>query len=95
MRPMSAGVAGGLAAGLAMDFAMVLGRRAGLLHKTLAEESEDWLDRTASTRRRIGEGGTEAVEQVNHFAASAAFGLGYGALRSRLPRLPGVLLGAS
>ncbi len=75
MRATSAGVIGGLAAGVAMSVAMVLGRRAGLLHETLAEHSEDWLDRTMGTRRRIGEGGTAAVEEANHMAAAAAFGL--------------------
>lgn len=94
MRATSAGVIGGLTAGVAMSLAMIFGRRAGVLDKTLAEHSEDWLDRTMGTRRRIGEGGTAAVEEANHMAAAATFGFGYGALRGCLPRVPGVLLGA-
>jgi hypothetical protein len=93
MRPLNAGVAGGLAGGVAMSLAMTLGRKTGFLHKTLAEDSEDWLDRVAGTRRRIGQGGTAALEQANHMAAAAGFGLGYGALRPNLPGVPTVVLG--
>lgn len=96
-RPMNrieAGMIGGLVAGLATSLAMVMGRRAGLLQKTLAEDAEDWLDSTASTRRHLGETGTHLVEQVNHMAASAAFGAGYGVLRERFPEPDPWLLGA-
>lgn len=48
----------------------------------------------AGSRRRMGSGGTTAVEQANHLAASAAFGLGYTLLRERLPRIPSPVLGA-
>jgi hypothetical protein len=78
-----------------MTLAMSAARRAGLLHKTLAEEAEDWLDRTAATRRRLGRGGTTALEQTFHLAAAAGFGLGYGLLRSRFPRTPGLVLGGA
>ena len=40
----------GIAAGVLISGVMVLGRRTGLLHKTLAEEAEDWLDRAVSLR---------------------------------------------
>jgi len=78
-----------------MTLAMSAGRRAGLLHKTLAEDAEDWLDRTAATRRHLGRGGTTALEQMFHLAAAAGFGLGYGLLRSRFPRTPGLVLGSA
>ncbi len=89
-----AGMFGGLLAGVTVSVAMALGRRTGLLHKTLAEDAEDWLDRVAGTRRRIGAGGTTALEEGNHLAASAAFGFGYTLLRARLPRTPSPVLGA-
>jgi hypothetical protein len=85
MRRATAGTIGGLAAGVAVSLPMDLGRRAGVLHKALAEDAEDWLDRAANTRARIGEGGTRAMEQANHMAAAAAFGIGYVWLRERLP----------
>jgi len=94
MRRATAGIIGGLAAGVAVSLAMDLGRRAGVLHKVLAEDAEDWLDRAANTRARIGEGGTRAMEQANHMAAAAAFGIGYAWLRERLPALPAWGLGA-
>ena len=85
---------GGLAAGLVMSLAMVVGRRAGLLHKTLAEDAEDWLDRVVDARRLLGQGGTTALEQANHMAASVAFGVGYSLLSERLSGLPAPMLGA-
>jgi hypothetical protein len=84
----------GLAAGVLVSAAMAAGRRARLLDKTLAEHAEDWLDRAADTRRRFGTAGTTAAEQVNHLAASAAFGAAYGVLRRRLPEVPPAALGA-
>ena len=69
---------------------MAAGRRNGLLHKNLAEDAEDWLDRTFETRSRIGQGGTTALEQVNHLLASAGFGLAYGVLRNLFPNTSGV-----
>ena len=93
MRGPTAGIIGGLAAGLAMSLAMEFGRRAGLLHKTLAENAEDWLDRAADTRAQIGEGGTRTMEQANHMAAAAAFGFGYSFVRERVPAVPAWVLG--
>lgn len=43
MNGMQAGAIGGLIDGLAMSLTMAGGRRSGLLHKTLAEDAEDWL----------------------------------------------------
>src|SRR5271155_1700028 len=83
----------GVAAGVLLSGVMACGRRAGLFDKTLAEDAEDWLDRTLDARRRIGAAGTTAVEQVNHLAASAVFGAGYGALRQALPEVSPVVLG--
>jgi hypothetical protein len=59
MRRANAGIMGGLAAGLALSLVMDLGRRAGVLHKTLAENAEDWVDRAADTR--LTEVSTEAM----------------------------------
>jgi hypothetical protein len=83
----------GIAAGVLVSGVMVLGRRTGLLHKTLAEEAEDWLDRAVGLRRRIGATGTTAAEQINHLMASAAFGAGYGTLRRSVPGVPPLALG--
>ena len=77
-----------------MSLAMAIGRRAGALHKTLAEDAEDWLDRVVGTRRRIGHRGTRAMEQANHLAAAAAFGFGYAQLHKHIPAAPAVMLGA-
>jgi len=90
----TAAIVGGLAAGAAMSLAMAIGRRAGALHKTLAEDAEDWLDRVLGTRRRIGHRGTRAMEQANHLAAAAAFGFGYAQLHKHIPAAPAVMLGA-
>jgi len=94
MRAAIAGMFGGVAAGLAVSLAMSLGRRAGVLHKTLAEHAEDWLDRAANTSSHIGQSGTWTLEQGNHIAASAAFGFGYGLVHERGPDVPAWLLGA-
>ena len=94
MNSLQASAIAGLGAGLVMSLAMVLGRRSGLLHKTLAEDAEDWLDWLGSSRRFLGQGGTTALEQANHMAASAAFGVGYGMLSTRVPHVPTPVLGA-
>jgi hypothetical protein len=73
---------------------MVVGRRSGLLHKTLAEDAEDWLDRVIGARHLLGHGGTTALEQTNHMVASAAFGVGYGLLREHLSGVRAPVLGA-
>ena len=94
MNGKQASAIGGLAAGLVMSLAMVVGRRSGLLHKTLAEDAEDWLDWVGGSRRFVGQSGTTVIEQANHMAASAAFGVGYGMLSTRVPRVPTLMLGA-
>lgn len=95
MRSEYAGLVGGIAAGLAISAAMEAGRRNGWLQKTLAEDAEDWLDRTLETRTHIGQGGTTALEQTNHLLASAGFGLAYSVLRNRFLHTSGVGLGAA
>lgn len=97
MRPYLAGAIGGLIGGVVVSAVMIGGRQAGLLHKTLGEETEDWMDRHANARHYLGEAGTTAVEQINHLAASAAFGAGYGASLPSLPDQPlknGAIFGA-
>lgn len=94
MNKVRAGIIGGLAAGLATSLLMALGRRSGLLHQTLAEDAEDWLDRTAASRHHLGEGGTRALEQASHLTTAAGFGAGYTLLRDQVPALPAWLLGA-
>ena len=93
MRTSMAGAWGGLAGGLLVSAAMIAGRRAGLLHKTLAEHGEDWLDRLFDARRRAGPHAVTIAEQTNHLATSAAFGWGYGLLRPHV-RWPATVLGA-
>ena len=93
MNMIAAGAIGGLAGGVAMSLAMELGRRTGTLHKTLTEDAEGWLDRVAHTRQHIGEGGTRGIEQANHLAAAAGFGVAYSFLRERARALPSWGLG--
>jgi hypothetical protein len=88
MRSEYGSVVGGIVGGLAISVAMDAGRRNGWLHKTLAEDAEDWLDRTLETRTHIGPGGTTALEQTNHLLASAGFGLANCFLQNRFPRTP-------
>ncbi|HJU19004.1 MAG TPA: hypothetical protein VJ770_21320 [Stellaceae bacterium] len=80
-----------------MSGAMTLGRRAGLLHRTLAEHAEDWLDDAFAMRGRIGRAGVALAEQTTHLAASILFGAAYGAARRPFnvpPILAGTLYGA-
>ncbi|MBS7456924.1 hypothetical protein [Coralloluteibacterium stylophorae] len=95
MNRTAAALLAGVAAGLATTAAMVAGRRSGVLGRTLDRDAVDWIDRTTGSRAVIGEAGTSAVEFVNHLGASAAFGLGYEALRRRLPGVPPAALGAA
>lgn len=97
MRPYLAGAIGGLIGGIVVSAVMIGGRQAGLLNKTLGEHTEDWMDRKADARHYLGETGTTVVEQLNHLAASAAFGAGYGASLPTLPDQPlrnGAIFGA-
>ncbi len=94
MRKMTAGAIGGVVAGVILSGVMAIGRDAGLLHKTLADQASDWLDRRFNTRDWAGEDGTQALEQANHLAASAAFGAVYGATRPLTQSVPPVAAGA-
>ncbi len=94
MRNTTAGAIGGVVAGLILSGLMAVGRDAGLLHKTLADQASDWLDRRFHTRDCVGEDGTEALEQGHHLAASAAFGAVYGATRPLTQSVPPVAAGA-
>ena len=91
-------VVGGLAGGLVSSLAMAAAERSGRFYPTLAEASEDYLDRTMNTREWAGERGTAAMEQANHMTASAALGYGYGVVRDiardHAPDVPPAVLGA-
>lgn len=93
MKTTTAGAIGGLVAGAVTAGIMMIGRDAGWLQKTLVHDSQDWLDRTFHTRDAFGEEGTELIEQVGRYAASAGFGSTYGGLRAYVPFLPGILAG--
>jgi hypothetical protein len=90
----SAGAVAGVIGGLVMSVAMAGGRRGGLLEKTLAEESEDWLDQKFHTRSHVGDLGTTAIEQADHMLAAAAFGMTYAKARSYVTELPWAIAGA-
>lgn len=94
MQQSVAGAVSGLIGAATMDAVTILGRRAGLLHPTLAEDSGRWLDRTLGTNRRIGRTGTTAVEQANHLLAGAGFGWLLTQLRPVLGHLPPAVAGA-
>ncbi len=94
MRNTTAGAIGGVVAGAIVSGVMAVGRDAGLLHKTLADQASDWLDRRFNTRDWAGEDGTQALEQGAHLAASAAFGAVYGATRPLTQSVPPVAAGA-
>jgi len=94
MRNTTAGAIGGVVAGVIVNGVMAIGRDAGLLQKTLADQASDWLDRRFNTRDWAGEDGTQALEQGNHLAASAAFGAVYGATRPVTQSVPPVAAGA-
>ena len=93
MRSATAGAIGGLAAGAVVSGLMFLGKDAGLLKDNLSEEAQDWLDETFGARGKLGEDGTELLEQVGHYGMSAGMGAVYGAVRPYLP-IPGALSGA-
>lgn len=94
MKTTTAGAIGGLVAGAIVSGVRLIGRDAGFLHKSLSHDAQDWLDRTFHTRDAFGSDGTELIEQVGHYAASAGFGSTYGGLRPYVPLLPGILSGA-
>jgi hypothetical protein len=94
MRTTMAGALGGVAGGLLLSGAMALGRRGGLLHETLAQRAEDWLDESFAARRRVGAAGVTLAEQANHLTAAAAFGAACGAARPHLDGVPPIVAGA-
>jgi len=93
MEKYKAAVVGGLVAGLVTTAVMNLGRKTGLLTKTLDRDAVDWIDRVTDSRAVIGDAGTSAVEFVNHLGASAAFAAAVPALREAAPSLSPVALG--
>jgi len=94
MRNTTAGAIGGVVAGMIVSGVMAVGRDAGVLHRTLADQASDWLDRRFGAREWAGEDGTQVLEQGVHFAASAAFGAVYGATRPLTQSVPPVAAGA-
>ena len=93
MRTRLAGALGGAVGAAIMSGAMLLGRRYGLLHETLSERSEHWLDETFDVQRIVGPGATTALEQASHVASGIAFGAAYAAAKPRID-LPPVAAGA-
>ena len=93
MRSSTAGAVGGLIAGAVISGVMFIGRDAGWLKPTLADNAQDWLDETFGTRAKFGQDGTELIEQAGHYAASVGFGAAYGAFRPYVPT-PGLVSGA-
>lgn len=94
MNARNAAIVGGLLAGVITTAAMVAGRKTGVLGKTLDRDAVDWIDDITGSRAVIGDAGTSVVEFANHLGASAAFGLGYGMVRERVPGVPALALGA-
>jgi hypothetical protein len=93
MEKYKAAVVGGLIAGVVTTAVMTVGRKTGLLTKTLDRDAVDWIDRVTGSRAVIGDSGTSAVEFVNHLGASAAFAAALPALREAAPSLSPALLG--
>jgi len=94
MRNMTAGAIGGVVADVIVSGVTAVGRDAGLLHKTLADQASNWLDQRFNTRDWAGEDGTQALEQGSHLAAAAAFGAVYGATRPITQAVPPFAAGA-
>ena len=94
MEKYKAAVLGGLVAGVVTTAVMAVGRKTGLLTKTLDRDAVDWIDRLTHSRAVIGDTGTSVVEFVNHLGASAAFGAALPPLREAAPGLSPVALGA-
>lgn len=93
MEKYKAAVLGGLVAGVVTTAVMAVGRKTGLLTKTLDRDAVDWIDRQTGSRAVIGDTGTSVVEFANHLGASAAFGAALPPLREALPSLSPVALG--
>lgn len=93
MQKRKAAILAGLVAGIATTAFMVVGRKTGVLTKTLDRDAVDWIDRTTGSRDVIGDTGTSIVEFANHMGASAAFGAALPTLREWAPTMSPVALG--
>ncbi|WP_409265845.1 hypothetical protein [Massilia sp. BHUDP2] len=94
MQRYTAAMTGGLIAGVLTTAFMVVGRKAGLLGKTLDRDAVDWIDDVTGSRKVIGDTGTSVVEFVNHLGASATFALAVPKLRDAAPSLSPLAVGA-
>lgn len=94
MQRQKAAIVGGLIAGLVTTAVMVVGRKSGVLTKTLDRDAVDWIDDVTGSRKVIGDTGTSMVEFANHLGASAAFASVYPALRDLAPSMSPVTIGA-
>jgi hypothetical protein len=94
MQRYTAAITGGLIAGLCTTAVMVIGRKSGLLTKTLDRDAVDWIDNLTGSREVIGDAGTSAVEFVNHLGASATFACAIPSLRDFAPSVSPVAMGA-
>ncbi|MBB3349878.1 hypothetical protein [Sphingomonas sp. BK069] len=95
MRPLPAAVLGGLAAGIITTAVMTVGRKTGLLGKTLDRDAVDWIDDLTGSRDVIGDTGTSVVEFANHLGASAAFAVAWPTLRRLAPEASVPLVAAA
>lgn len=91
----TAAIVGGLVAGVATTAFMTIGRRTGLLTKTIDRDAVDWIDLTTGSRDLVGDAGTSAIEFVNHLGASGAFAALYPTLRETFPKVPPAALAAA
>ena len=89
LRPVLAGIA----ADAVVTGLMVVGERTGLFYKTLARDSEDWLDRKTKIRAAAGTRGTAILERLLQAAFSAAAGYGFERLQRRIRSVPAPGLG--
>lgn len=94
MQRQQAAIVGGLIAGLVTTAVMVVGRKTGLMTKTLDRDAVDWIDDVTGSREVIGDTGTSMVEFANHLGASAAFASVYPSLKDLAPSLSPVAVGA-
>ena len=93
MQRYKAAVVGGLVAGIFTTAVMVVGRKTGVLTKTLDRDAVDWIDDVTGSRAVIGDAGTSAVEFVNHLGASAAFAAALPAIQRAAPSLSPAAIG--
>ena len=93
MQRYEAAIVGGLVAGVVTTAVMTIGRKTGVLTKTLDRDAVDWIDDVSGSRALIGDTGTSVVEFANHLGASAAFAAAVPKLRELAPSLSPVALG--